>query len=412
MSDIDPARLIAAHREAIGFYRHHLLANDDARLYLARRGFAVLALRDLPWHAAVDKPWQVGYAPPGWRQLTDHLTRLGYTLDELVAAGLARRSAGGRVYDTFRDRIMFPIRSAGGGPVAFTGRTLQTDERIPKYLNTSNTPLFHKGQTLYGLAEQVDRLAAGAAPVLVEGPLDVVATWLAHPPEAGLPRAALAACGTNLSTDHVAALTALPGAARHGITACYDPDPAGTAATERAWHLLHHHRGIPLRAAVLPDGCDPADLANQPGGLAALREGLTHRARPLLEAVIGLRLDAFRDRYADRPDSAELRVAAVHTVADLLTHVPPDDARRVIEDVAAITATSVEVVVSAVVAAFDREDGTTAPSPAAQSPPRPAIAAAFPPRSAPAAQPSGSAVAGHPASHTPTLRSPGRTGRR
>src|SRR5690606_17048999 len=81
MSDIDPARLIAAHREAIGFYRHHLLGSDDARRYLARRGFAVLALRDLPWHPAVNKPWQVGYAPPGWRNLTDHLTRLGHTID-------------------------------------------------------------------------------------------------------------------------------------------------------------------------------------------------------------------------------------------------------------------------------------------------------------------------------------------
>lgn len=411
MSDVDPARLIAAHREAIGFYRHHLLGSDDARMYLARRGFAVLALRNLPWNPAVDKPWQVGYAPPGWRNLTEHLTRLGYTVDELVGAGLARQSAGGRVYDTFRDRIVFPIRSTKGDPVAFTGRTLQTDERVPKYLNTANTIIFHKGQTLYGVAEQADRFAAGAAPVLVEGPLDVIATWLAHPPEAGLPRAALAACGTNLSPDHLAALAALPGAARHGITACYDPDPAGQAATERAWQLLHH-RDLPLRAAVLPHGCDPADLAHPPGGLAALREGLTHRARPLLEAVIDHRLDAFADRHADRPDSTELRVAAIHIVADLLTHVPPNDARRVVEHVAAVTATTIEAVISAVTATFDREDGTTAPSPAAQSPPRPAIAAAFSPPSAAATQPPGSAMAGHPASHTPTLRSPRRTGRR
>jgi DNA primase len=305
---------------------------------------------------------------------------------------------------------MFPIRSADGHPVAFTGRTLQTGEQIPKYLNTPNTTIFHKGQTLYGLVEQADRLAAGAAPVLVEGPLDVIATWLAHPPESGLPRAALAACGTNLSPDHVAALAALPGALRHGITTCYDPDPAGIAAAERAWHLLHRHRGIPLHAAVLPDGRDPAALANQRGGLASLREGLSHRARPLLETVIDHRLGAYHDRYADRPDSVELRVGAVHTVAELLTHVPPEDARRVLEHVAAVTAASVETVVNAVIAAFDREDGTTAPNPAAQSPPtRPAVAAAFPP---PSAQPPGPAAAGHPANHTPTLRSARRTGRR
>jgi DNA primase catalytic core len=198
------------------------------------RGFAALALRDLPWHSAIDKPWQVGYAPPGWRHLTDHLTRLDFSVDELVAAGLARQSAAGRAYDTFRDRIMFPIRSADGNPVAFTGRTLQPDERIPKYLNTPNTAIFHKGQILYGLAEQADRFAAAAAPVLVEGPFDVIATWLAHPDQSGLPRAAPAACGTNLSPHLVAALVTLPGAAQHGITACFDPDPAGIAATERA----------------------------------------------------------------------------------------------------------------------------------------------------------------------------------
>jgi DNA primase len=93
MSDIDPARLIAAHREAVGFYRHHLLTADHARMYLARRGFATLALHDLPWHPTVDKPWQVGYAPAGWRHLTDHLTRLGYTVDELVAAGSPGRAS-------------------------------------------------------------------------------------------------------------------------------------------------------------------------------------------------------------------------------------------------------------------------------------------------------------------------------
>ena len=409
MSDIDTARLVAAHREAVGFFRHHLLTSDDARMYLARRGFAALALRDLPWHPAIDKPWQVGYAPPGWRHLTDHLTRLGYTVDELVDAGLARQSASGRVYDTFRDRIMFPIRDPAANPVAFTGRTLQTDPRIPKYLNTPNTPIFHKGQTLYGLAEQTDRLAAGAAPALVEGPLDVIATWLAHPDQSGLPRAALAACGTNLSPHHVAALAALPGAARHGITACYDPDPAGIAATERAWQLLHTNRDIPLLAAVLPEGCDPADLANEHGGLTALREGFTHRARPLLEAVIDHRLADFIDRHGDRPDSVELQVAAVHTVADLLTHVPPDDARRVMEHVAAVTATGIEVVTNAVIAAFEREDGTPDPNPAAQSPPRPTVATAFPPPSAQAVQAPGS---GHPAHHTPSLRSPRRPGRR
>ena len=383
MSTVDPARLVAAHSAAIGFYRHHLLGDDTARLYLARRGLAALALRDLPWHPAVDKPWRVGYAPATWTALTDHLTRLGFTTAELLAAGVARQSASGRVYDTFRDRIMFPIRAADGQPVAFTGRALHVGDRTPKYLNTPDTTIFHKAQTWYGWAEQVDRLGAGGAPVIVEGPLDVIAVWLAHPADAGLPRVAVAACGTNLSPDHIAALTALPGAVRHGITIAYDPDPAGIAATERAWTLLHTHRGIPLHAAVLPDGADPADLLARPGGIAALREGLTHRRRPLVEAVIDHRLHQFLQRHAERPDSLELRVAALHTVAELLTHIPTEQSRRVLEHVADLTGTTVDVVASTVIAAFDREHGDntiTAPQPTAQPPPpRPTAARAFRP---------------------------------
>ena len=373
MTTVDPARLVNAHTAAIGFYRHHLLADDTARLYLARRGLAALALRDLPWHPSVDKPWRIGYAPNAWTTLTDHLTRLGFTTAELLAAGLTRQSASGRVYDTFRNRIMFPIRTGDARPVGFTGRALQPDERTPKYLNTSDTTIFHKGQTWYGLAEQADRLDAGGTPVIVEGPLDVIAVWLAHPPDAGLPRIAVAACGTNLSPDHIAQLTALPGAIRHGITTAYDPDPAGVAATERAWTLLHTHRHIALHAAVLPDNADPADLLNHTDGIAALREGLTHRRRPLVEAVIDHRLHQFFQRHAELPDSRELRVAAVHTVVELLTHVPAEQSRRVLEHVADLTGTSVDAVAAAVIAAFDREhDDNAIPAPhlTAQPPPR------------------------------------------
>jgi DNA primase len=368
MNAADPARLVAAHREAVDFYRQHLLSNETARHYLALRGLATLALPDLPWHVAVDQPWRVGYAPSAWAGLTHHLTRIGYTTDELLAAGLARQSPSGRVYDTFRDRIMFPIRNAAGDSVAFTGRALHPDERTPKYLNSPTTSIFHKRQTLYGMAEQASRLADGAVPVIVEGPLDVITVWLAYPDDAGLPRAALATCGTSLSNEHVDQLLSLPGTHRQGITVAYDPDPAGVSATERAWALLHT-AGISLRAAVLPGSTDPADLANQPGGVAALREGLGHRARTLLEAVIEHRLRAFHDRHAHRPDSAELRVAALRSVADLLTHITADDARRIVERVAELTGTSIEAVTAVVLTTLDRNAGARAPHPVAHPPP-------------------------------------------
>ncbi|MDT5028497.1 MAG: primase, partial [Micromonosporaceae bacterium] len=377
----DPHRLIAAHAAAIDFYRQHLLDNDTARLYLARRGFAILALRDLPWQPGIDKPWRIGYAPATWTALTDHLIHKGFTTAELVTAGLARTATTGRAYDTFRDRIMFPIRSADGEPIAFTGRALYPSDKAPKYLNTPDSPIFHKGQHLYGLAEQHDRLHAGGAPVIVEGPLDVHAVWLAHPDGAGLPRVALAACGTALTPNHIALLTALPGITRHGITTAYDNDTAGRAATERAWNLLHTIKGLPLRAAVLPDGADPADLTTHPDRVAALRAGLTHEARPLLEAVIDQHLDQFINRHADTPDSPELRVAAVRNVAHLLTHMPPDDSHRIVKHVAGITGAAPEVVTSAIIAAFDQEDAGHPGSPpaTAQPPPsRPRAGRAFP----------------------------------
>lgn len=382
----DPSRLVAAHVAAINFYRQHLLDNNDARMYLARRGLAILALRDLPWRPGIDKPWEVGYAPNTWTALRDHLRELGFTTAELTGAGLARTAASGRAYDTFRDRLMFPIRTADGNPIGFTGRALHPTDKAPKYLNTAETKIFHKGQILFGLAEQNDRIRAGGAPVIVEGPLDVHAIWLAHPSDAGLPRVAVAACGTALTPAHVALLTALPGATRHGITTAYDNDPAGRAATERAWNMLYN-TGLHLRAAVLPDGADPADLITHPGDIAALRAGLSHRARSLLETVIDHRLDRFITRYEDTPDSPELRVAAVRAVADLLTHMRPDNSHELVDHIAAITGAAPEVVISVVIGAFDDQSAShpDSPRPTAQPPPpaSPATRAFAPPEGAP-----------------------------
>jgi len=168
---------------------------------------------------------------------------------------------------------------------------------------------------------------------------------------------------------------------------------------------------VNLRAAVLPGGNDPADLLTRLDGIPALREGLSHRSRPLVEAVIDHRLHQFIDRHADRPDSPELRVAAVHNVADLLTHIPAEQSRRVIEHVADLTGTTFDVVASAVIAAFDREhgeDGIPAPQPTAQPPPQRSTAAlAFPPPDT--SQPPPAGRAGHAVNPT-TLRRrrPGR----
>ena len=390
----DPARLVTAHEAAAAFYRQRLLAADGPRAYLTGRGLGELARPDLPWRHGIDQPWRLGYAPPGWTALTAHLRAAGYTRDELRAAGLARRARTGTLIDTFRDRIMLPIRDSAGQTVAFIGRAAPgAPPDVPKYLNSGDTAIYHKGQILYGLAEQADRLAAGWAPVLVEGPLDALAVWLAHPDHAGLGRVGLAPCGTRLTNQQAAALAALPGAARHGITVAYDNDPAGQAAAGHAYRLLARPAGPDLHAAALPSGADPADLIGHPDTTAGLRAALTHQARPLAQAVIDHTLGQLIGRHPTLLDDAEGRVLAVRAVAPLLTPLDAARSAPLLGYIAAATGTGVDTVTWAVIAAFETPP-PKAPRPRADHAPSTkdgsGVARAFPPlRLAPDQPPAG-----------------------
>ena len=117
----------------------------------------------------------VGYAPPGWANLVDHLKAGGATDIELVAAGLAAWSRRGTLIDVMRNRVVFGIRNESGDLVGFTGRAVPGDSDAPKWLNTPTTPIFTKGELLFGLTENRDRLAVGAIPVRVEGVMDAIA---------------------------------------------------------------------------------------------------------------------------------------------------------------------------------------------------------------------------------------------
>jgi DNA primase catalytic core len=339
-------RLIAAHEVARAFYRDQLLATDGPRHYLAGRGFSLLA--------QPDQTWPVGYAPAGWTTLTTHLAGTGFTAEELLAAGLAIRARNGKLIDTFRDRIMIPIHSASGEPVAFIGRAAPgAASDVPKYLNSPDTRIFHKGHTLYGVGEQADRIAAGWAPVLVEGPFDVIAVWLAHPPSAGVGRVAVASCGTSLTAHHAKVLAALPGAARHGITVAYDNDPAGRTATLRAWHHLDPTRQ--LYAASLTDGADPADHTHHPDALARLRASLGYLSRPLAEVVIDILLDRQLTRRPDLLSHVDGRVDAARALAALLTDLPAAQVVALTRHIALRTHVGVDAVAAAVIDAMERE---------------------------------------------------------
>ncbi|MDT5026708.1 MAG: primase [Micromonosporaceae bacterium] len=372
---VDPTRLVAAHRDARGFYRHQLVNADGPRRYLTDRGLGPLTRPDLPWAPGVDSPWHLGYALPGWTNLVDHLTALGYTPSEQIAAGLATRTRTGGLIDKFRDRIMFPIHHHDGAPVAFIGRAAPTATDVPKYLNTADTVIYHKGQILYGLGEQRDRAQTGWAPVIVEGPIDVLAIWLAHPQHAGIGRIGVAACGTSLTEHQTATICALPGATRRGVTTAFDEDPAGRKATERAWQLLPIGHGVDLFAAALPGGADPGDLIVSPDQAAVLRAALSHQARPLVQAVIDIRLDRLTGRHPDLLHHIEGRITAARALADLLTDLPAGQILTLATYIAERTGTGIDTVANAVITNLERAPGKPVPptpaQPAKDPPPRP-----------------------------------------
>ncbi|MFC6884495.1 MULTISPECIES: toprim domain-containing protein [Actinomadura] len=302
--------LVAAHR----WFRGRL-DGGWVPAYLAGRGFT----------PGVQRRWRIGYAPPGPHALTDHLRAAGYGDEEIVAAGLARPARRGRPYDTFRDRAMFAIRTAEGGIAGFIGRAPDGAD-APKYLNGPDTELFHKGELLYGLHEARERLAGGARPVLVEGPLDAIAVAMAAPRDL----AAVATCGAAFTPGQLAALRGAADLDRTGVLVALDGDAAGLSAALRVWEVLAGVRG-PVDAVRFPPGSDPAD-ALRAGGRDAVRDALRAR-EPLIDAVV----DAAVRRSGGGLATPEERLAAIRSAASVIAGGRPHEAARQVVRVAART---------------------------------------------------------------------------
>ena len=223
---------------------------------------------------------RAGHAPDGWTALVDHLGGRGVSDDELLETGLATRARTGTLIDRFRDRAILPITHEDQilGFVARRHPDTTDDDRCgPKYLNTAETVLFHKGAQLYGaLTEPLD---IGVVPVLVEGPIDALAVTLGgHGRYVGV-----ASLGTALTDNQARQLATL---SNHPIIAT-DADLAGRMAAERAFWLLAQHGADPL-AADLPDRSDPASVLHAHGPQALLE--LLVNARPLGQVIIDERL--------------------------------------------------------------------------------------------------------------------------
>ena len=197
--------------------------------------------------------WRLGFAPEAWRALLEALTAEGFSVQEMLAAGLIKEADGkpGTYYDRFRNRLMFPIRDSAGRVVAFTGRTLAVDEQA-KYLNSPETELYHKSEILFGMDRAKDAIRVRKFTMLVEGQLDVI---LAH--QAGFENA-VALSGTALSERHLSLMKRFS----ENLMLVLDADPAGLSATARS-AALALSAGLRVKAARLPLGKDPADLVSE-----------------------------------------------------------------------------------------------------------------------------------------------------
>ena len=285
-------RLIEALSAAEAYYSSMLMRGRGegpaaGRAYLGGRGFG----------SAICRSWGLGYAP-GRGMLVSHLRSLGYTPAELVAADLALDGGGGRLRDRFYERVMFPIHDRQGNTIAFGGRVL--NDAKPKYLNTKETPVFHKSKHLFAFDRAKDAMVATGEAIVCEGYTDVIALH-----EAGF-KQAVAALGTSFSADHVRAIS---GFAKTRIICLFDGDAAGQRAAERAVQFLDQTR-LDMVCVVLPDNQDPAEyLADH--GAEAMRARLSE-AVPLMDFVFERRLSSFDLSVPGQ------RVAALDSLAEVL----------------------------------------------------------------------------------------------
>jgi DNA primase len=237
--------LYALLREADQIYRHALRDHGVAVDYLKNRGI----------DGNTAARFALGYAPDAWDTLVRALGGTEDALKKLVAAGLVKEHEQGRRYDTFRDRIMFPIRDGRGRVVAFGGRVLGAGE--PKYLNSPETPVFHKRQALYGIYEARQRPGRPEKIIVVEGYMDVIGLA-----QHGI-EPAMATLGTAITADHVRQLTRLANA----LVFCFDGDRAGRGAAWRAAEAALPFAGgnVDLKFLLLPEGEDPDSLVRARG---------------------------------------------------------------------------------------------------------------------------------------------------
>ncbi len=276
-----------------------------------QRKYAVDYLKGRGLTGEIARDFGIGFAPPGWDNLLKQLGADALQQKVMIDAGLLIENAeNGRRYDRFRDRIMFPIRDSRGRVIAFGGRVLGDDK--PKYLNSPETPVYHKGQELYGLYEARKHNRDLDEIMVVEGYMDVIALA-----QQGL-RNAVATLGTATSEEHLKRLFRIV----PSVLFCFDGDAAGRNAAWRALEstLSSLQDGRRARFLFLPDGEDPDTLVRAEG-TDAFRARINQHAQPLA--------DYFFQQLCEEADPRSLEGNAhlVPLAAPLLDKIPGNNLR-------------------------------------------------------------------------------------
>ena len=256
-------RLIEVCEETANFYHLLLMRGKDAR------GREYCKGRELD--AATCQKYRLGFAP-GHGALVAHLSQKGFTPREMIDANVAFSGRGGGLVDRFFDRVIFPIFDEQGRCIAFGGRALDKEKTNAKYLNTSETPIFHKGKNLYGFNWAKDPIIAAGEVIVVEGYISAMSCW-----KAGIENI-VAVLGTALTESHVRTLTRFT----KKIIYMFDGDAAGQKAAKRAIQFIEKD-DIDLRCVTLPGGMDPDDYVRAEG-VDKLRE-LIAASEPLMDFV-------------------------------------------------------------------------------------------------------------------------------
>jgi len=289
---------------AATYYSRYLWEASEAahaRSYLLGRGLTEETLKE----------FRVGYAPSRWDRILVATRQAGYSDEELLAAGLVRRSRDrpGQVYDFFRSRIMFPSADSRGRVLGFGARTLTDNPREPKYINTAANELYNKRSVLFGIDRARATAAKAGRAILVEGYTDVLALH-----QAGF-RNAVGVMGTSFTEEQAAELARIV----QVLELCLDADTAGQEAMLRAAEIATRYE-LELRVVALPEGRDPAELVEHDGA-DAIRIRVEHSVPFVVFHV---------DRILGGADirSGEGRDRAATELAPVLATVPPSVLRE------------------------------------------------------------------------------------